>query len=124
MESIFAKPPPSVPQHYKMLLQKKEATLHSLHDCFAPATASPTHLYTPEGIQIGQRKSSSLVYPQSSALHKPAAADRFEPATRQVKAQPPEDLRAELEQYRLENAQLSDRIRDLEALLRANNIDF
>ena len=119
MENIFAKPPPSIPQHYKMLLQKKEASLSSTTDCFAPVSLSPNHLYTPNGILLGQRRNSSKVSAYTSR-----ALSEIEPLRSVYLSDNTDDLKKELQQSKQENKKLEERIDELEQLLKAHNIDY
>ena len=98
-----------MPQHYKALLQKKDAALATSTDCFAPVSSAPAHLYTAKGIMIGKRLSQS----------NPATSVRD--SSLQSTDKP---LQSQLEEQRALSVQLRGRVKYLEALLEAHKIPF
>ena len=122
MENVFAKPPPSIPQHYKLLLEKKEATFASSNDCFAPASLSPSHLYTPNGILLGQRKSLSKI--SASSYRRNSELSGANPSFASKESKDIEFYQKELDKSRKENKVLQERILKLETLLNYHSIEF
>ena len=126
MDNVFAKPPSTVPQHYKALLQKKEATLAASTDCFAPASSAPAHLYTSKGIMMGLRKGNSVSQhlSQSNPTNSVLNSDPGKSVNSSEQPSKESSLRLQLEEQRVLNAKLGSRVQYLEALLKQHGVTF